>query len=1213
MKPEQMKILLFLITILIGLPLLATSGNDANSPVKLVNLKVENVSHPIGMDVNQPRFSWQMKTDANKRDYKQIAYRIEVKDENGNTAWNSGKVTTGEATNIYYKGESLRPTTRYNWTVTVWDQTNKPLTSESYFETGFLNPDMSAWNGAQWIGGGDDDLVLYSDYLSVYRLKYTVQIDKKSSSSKASFVFGANDPRLMDRNKNLFEVQNSPDESYILLTLDISPLSTNPLEQARMDIYRVGYHPDDKKDVPFMSFNIPTALINNDNKYQPHNIELEMVYGLFDIYIDGMAAQNKITATDKPGASPFTDGKIHNLNPVGVGGDYLSFPMVAEIGFSMDKGQTAYFSGIEVANFRSPSNALFTENVGNGIFSVSGQQGLQVDDNRYKIGGQATPVIVVADPSRNAAPMLRTTFESPKPEIAKARLYVTARGIYEVYLNGQRIGNDYFNPGLSQYNKTHFYQTYDVTSMINSGKNALGAILSEGWWSGSSTFVGHMWNFFGDRQALLAKLVITYNDGTEKIITTQPDSWQYYNEGPIRYGSFFQGEVYDATREQAINGWNTTQFDDKAWKKAVAQQSEGLHYTNEFDVSLGMVTLNSDDKPQFVGTTGENPQVVDVMTAQNVKEVRKGVFVYDMGQNMVGVPEISVNGKAGDRVTVRYAEILYPDLPDYRQKKGMIMIENLRGALVQDIYVLKGGPEVIQPRFTSHGYRYVEITGIDQALPVSAVKGKVISSIHERTSEYTSSDPLVNRLWQNIVWSSLGNFLSIPTDCPQRNERMGWSGDISVFSKTATYIGNLNQFLDRHLLAMRNTQRSDGRYPDIAPLGGGFGGVLWGSAGITVPWEVYCQYNDVEALRKHYDSMKAYMAYVKTTLDPNTNITKDGMLGDWLSPVNDQNDNSLLFESYYIYELEIMGKVAAILGHNEDADAYKTIREDRKAMFNQKYIDPQTRKTIFSGFVPDNIFGTPYDPADFRKGKIQDTQVSYAVPLALNVINDEYKSDFARNFAQTLTRKNVDDLGNTLPEYSLTTGFIGTAWISNALSENGYDAEAYRLLLNRNYPSWLYPVEQGATTIWERLNSFTVENGFGGNNSMNSFNHYSFGAIGSWMINHSLGIQRDDAFPGFKHFILKPVADPDATLTYAAGHYDSPYGRIASKWIYSDNKDRITYEFDIPANTSATLYLPAKGQINLSDDNTGVIEKGADNNYRIYELSSGMYKFEIGL
>lgn len=1181
---------------LVVLPYLARA-----TEVEIQHLKVENLVEPLGLDVATPRFSWQMAVDDHSRGYEQKAYRITVTDEKQQPVWDSGRVESGRSVFINYEGNPLKATTRYSWTVSVWDQTGKVSAAGSWFETGLMNPSLMAWNGAKWIGGSDDDLILYSDYQLTFVVGYTLQLDQKSKSSKASFVLGANDPRLMDRYKNIYGLSNGENESYIAFSLDISPIITDKSALAKMKVYRVGYHADDKADTPLFSFDIPQALINESNMYQPHSVRLEVVSGLFDIFIDGTSESNKITTHNDPGGR-FNAGKSFNLNPLGKGGDFIAFPALAHIGFATEAGQTACFGNLTIGNFRNPSHTLFEEKAGagyDGIFAGYAGKGVEVVNGNYKTGGKHA-VFAVANPSRNGVPMLRKTFTADRT-LKKARLYVTSRGIYEICINGKRVGEDYFNSGLSQYNKTHFYQTYNVTSLVKQGQNAIGAMLGEGWWSGPSTFVIAMWNFFGDRQALMAKLVLTYEDGTEHVIATN-NTWKFYNDGPVRLGSFFQGEVYDATKEMAVKGWDTPGFDDRNWSAATEQHEDGVAKTDKFHLVGSFTPLNGYDRVQYTGWPGENPQVVRELTAQHVKEVRKGVFVYDMGQNMVGVPEIKVNGKAGDQVVVRYAEVCYPDFPEYAGQNDLIMTENLRAAFVQDIYTLKGRNDVIAPRFTFHGYRYVEIRGIDHALPLENVKGKVISSMHHITADYHTSNQSVNRLWQNIVWSSYGNFISIPTDCPQRNERMGWSGDFSIFAKTATYVGGLNAFFDRHLLALRDTQREDGRYADVAPLGGGFGGVLWGSVGIVAPWEMYCQYGDSVGLARHYESMKRYMQYFADSIDPETNVTTDGTLGDWLSPVNGKNDNSLLFESYYIHELEIMSKAATVLGYEKDAKHYEALRKERVAHFHRTWLDDQQR-TICSGIVP-ATFGKKLDPADYAKGKRMDTQVSYAVPLALGVINDAHRQSFAKNFVETVRRQDTDDSGVLRPAYSLLTGFIGTACISNALTENGYNADAYRLLLNNQYPSWLYPVENGATTIWERLNSYTAENGFGGNNGMNSFNHYSFGAVGAWMINHSAGIQRDENSPGFKHFIIAPQPDPDAVLKYAEGYYHSPYGRIYSKWAYNDAASEITYTVVIPANTSATFRFPANGAVTVSDK-TGITVL----EHHTFELVSGTYQF----
>lgn len=1082
---------------------------------------------------------------------------------------------------------------------------------------------MSGWDGAGWIGGTGEDQVLFSHYLSVFRLEYQLALDAASGSTKAAFVFGGNDARLMDKDLNIQGVKNGRNESYIAFELDISTVRPDG-GLAKFNIYRVGYHPDDRADVPFKSIDIPPDRINEWNKYNQHHFYVDSNFGIFQVYLNGHEAENKISVDD-----PTTGfgARGMNLNPVGRGNDFISFPMLADVGFRLPAGQRAHFSGLQIRHFRYPSNPILQEapartGTYQGIFKdqlLAQGSGLSITDGNFVLDGGSSGALILVDPSRNAAPMLRTEFALADKTVRKARLYVTARGIYEMYLNGERVGADYFNPGLTQYNKHHLYQTYDVTSMLKTGAaNALGAWLGEGWWSGNITYSGDNWNYFGDRQSLLAKLVVTYTDGSTKVITSNPRDWTIYADGPIRYGSFFQGEVYDATREAAIKGWSEAGFDDNNWPAAVEVPLEGNSYQGDFTDARGNTTHFGYEDQQIVGQIGQNAGIVKTLTAQSVDEVRPGVFVYDMGQNMVGVPNIVIrNGKRGDVIHLRYAEMRYPDLPEYGSNVGMVMMENIRAANTTDRYTLKGGDEVIQPRFTFHGYRYLELTGIDQALPLTDVKGQVISSVPELSSSFESANELVNKLWQNISWSMRGNFLSIPTDTPARNERMGWSGDINVFSRAATYLGPVNQFLRRHLLAMRDIQREDGRFTDVAPVGGGFGGTLWGSAGIIVAWETYQQYGDPAILHEHYDAMKRYVDFLQRKIETESGVLNEGPLGDWLSPEGNKNDNTLLWTAYYAYDLEIMAKIAGRLGKKTDADDFRQRYAERKRFFNETYVDKNNHKTIKSG-VRTGFMGPPGEQqgeVKTDKGQLIDTQASYAIPLAFDLFDESHKAGALANLVATIQRKNTDDGGAERPEYSLMTGFIGTASLNQALSENGQDAIAYRLLQQQSYPSWLYSVVNGATTIWERLNSYTVENGFGGNNSMNSFNHYSFGAVAAWMYNYSLGIQRDPDHPGFKHFVLQPTPDPDGVMTWAKGHYDSMYGRIESSWKQSGKQT--TYQFTVPANTTATLRLPATSARQVKESSkklkkaSGIRLLGQEGDRLLLELQSGSYEFVV--
>ncbi len=524
--------------------------------------------------------------------------------------------------------------------------------------------------------------------------------------------------------------------------------------------------------------------------------------------------------------------------------------MLCDMGFSAGPGQTATFRDVTVRHNRVPNSILFREDLAgttyNGLFAdaVTATSGFSVANGRYALSGGASGVFVVRDPSRNSMPMLRTTFKTSAKVIEAARLYVTARGIYEVFLNGKRVGNDYYNPGLTQYNVTHMYQTYDVTGMIKAGNNAWGAMLGEGWWSGLLSF-GNIWNHFGDRQSLLAKLVVTYKDGTSE---HRHDERPHVEVLQPRSGGLQQPGFRRGVRR--VQGSRGHRLDDGPLRRPAleargrrAARGHDVHGDGRRRARRPPATPFTFGKLSLVGQIGDNAGVFRTLTAKSVKEVRPRVYVYDMGQNLVGVPRISIaNGRAGGKITLRYSEMLYPDLKESGKNVGMIMTENYRAALSQDVYTMKSGPQAFQPRFTSHGYQYIEITGIDQPLPLAAVTGVAISSIRSLTADYKTSSEKVNRLWSNLVWSNVDNFLTIPTDCPQRNERMGWSGDINVFSRTATYVSNADQFLTRHMYAMRDVQAPTGRFTDVAPVGGGFGGVLWGSAGIVVPWETYLQY-----------------------------------------------------------------------------------------------------------------------------------------------------------------------------------------------------------------------------------------------------------------------------------------------------------------------------------------------------------------------------------
>lgn len=1110
--------------------------------LRLANPTVEYEREPMSINSPNPRLSWQLVSDKNGT--RQKAFRIVVTDETRREVWNSGRVNSDKSVNVVYEGEPLQPETRYQWTVTVWDSHSQSASCTSWFETAIAD-----WDDAKWIGGGAEAMPFYCQYLPVFQIGYSVMAYNKAQ--KVGFIYGANDMRLMDGNKNILGVANRQDQSYVKVEMSADSLR----------LYRVGYIPDDRSDRSLKSFAMPSGF----DITQRHDVKISSVSGSTVIEIDGKEI-----------------GKA-DINPVGRGGDYTAFPVVGHIGYDVGEGQWAMFDDVRVMNYRSPHNVLSRNRFG-------------------KITGRS-----IIRPAETGATMLRRDFRiTGKPR--KARLYVTARGIYDFYLNGLHVGNDFLNPGLTQYNKTHFFQTYDITGLLHEGDNAAGAVLNEGWWSGAISFEPANWNWFGDRQALLACIKIWYDDGRQQVIATAPGEWQMSNDGPVRYGSLFQGEVYDARRE--MDGWASAGFSADGWMPA---EEVRLEETVTDKPVSGWPLSNDYSQWRLLPQTGNPVRAFKILKALGMEEPREGVFLYDMGQNFAGVPSVTLRGlKSGQQVVMRFAEVKYPSMPQYGGNEGMAMLENIRAAMAQDIYIARGdSAETFTPRSTYHGYRYVEITGVSAPPALEGVCGIVLSSVDSFTAGYQSSDTLLNRFVDNVKYSTLSNVFSVPTDCPQRNERMGWSGDVSVFAPAMSYLFNACRFLNRHTAALRDTQEPDGAFPPIAPCGGGFGGPLWQSAGIVIPWQNYIQYGDTATMSENYQAMKRYIEMVLDKyIDPSdghfrgTGTWSD--LGDWLGPQNRKNDNTLLFDCYLAYELGLMSRIAGILGMKDDAEKFAGMRDRRVRFINDHYIDSLTGRTIGTGTGKRESTWTGF-VGPVPKGSPIDTHTSYAVPLALGVVDDAVRGLVSGNLAKAVARPSEGDDGRIYPAYSLMTGFVGTPWISYALSGNGYTDEAYRLLTNTRYPSWLYPVTQGATTIWERLDSYTHEKGFGRNNSMNSFNHYAFGCVFDWLMQCSAGISRDIQSPGFKHFFLCPVADRTGHLSHAHAYYDSMYGRIESGW--ETDGSRTSYTFTIPANTTATLTLPVRSGERVSRCSKGiqpiVTAEGV-----VCELGSGTYTVE---
>jgi alpha-L-rhamnosidase len=740
---------------------------------------------------------------------------------------------------------------------------------------------------------------------------------------------------------------------------------------------------------------------------------------------------------------------------------------------------------------------------------------------------------------------LRKDFTLGK-SIARARLYATALGLYELHLNGQRVGDHVFAPDWTDYNKRVRYQVYDVTSMVQPGANALGGLVGNGW------YCGHIGNggfqAWGKVPALFAQLEVTYTDGTVDRFVTDA-SWKMH-AGPILSSDFMKGENYDARKE--IEGWDMPGLDVSNWS-AAAERPEAPRALN------GQV-----DQP--VRQTGE-------LRPKSIKETAPGYWTYDMGQNMVGFVRLKISAPAGTKITLRHAEMLNPD--------GTIYTKNLRGAPSIDTYICKGGGlEVWQPHFTFHGFRYVELSGLSQPPAGDAVTGIVVGTDYRHTGEFSCSDPAVNQLQSNIQWGMRGNYLSVPTDCPQRDERMGWMGDAEVFVRTATYNGDVEAFFTKWLVDVDDAQKPDGEFTDVSPSpegkGHGNGGVpAWGDAGVICPWTIYLMYGDTGILEQHLPAMKRWVDWCQahsTGLIRDRNRGSD--YGDWLAQ-GEKTSKELIGTAFFAYSTSLVAKACRAVGDTAGADKYQALFEQIKAAFDQRYVKPD---------------GHLEDP----------TQCGYCLALRFNLMPEDLRVKAGQYLA--------DDVASHKDH--LTTGFVGVSHLLPVLcSENQLDT-AYRVFLQDTFPGWLFSVKQGATTIWERWDGWTPEKGFQ-NPGMNSFNHYSLGSCGEWMFDTVAGIGVDVDQPGFKHIIIHPR--PGGDLTQAEGSFDSIRGNIATKWTLKNGTFSLIAT--IPVNTTATIELPNNQAASVREGGKSVAdspeikpEPGGDGNAR-FLVGSGVYNF----
>jgi alpha-L-rhamnosidase len=736
-----------------------------------------------------------------------------------------------------------------------------------------------------------------------------------------------------------------------------------------------------------------------------------------------------------------------------------------------------------------------------------------------------TPDLEEDEKADNPSPLLRKEFKLEK-EVKKARLYITSKGLYLASINGKPVTDNIFTPGWTSYNKRLQYQVYDVTGLLSQGRNAAGVMMGDGWYRGRFGFGKERRNIYGSKLALLYQLEIEFTDGEKKIISSD-NTWKSI-AGPVRMSNIYDGETYDANYE--IPGWDTPEYNDKNWQgvKTVAYPLKNI-----------------------VSTTG-----VPVKRIEELKPVDKFItpdneMVFDFGQNLVGRVRISLKGNKDDTITIFHAEVL--------DSSGNFYTDNLRSAKEKVEYIFKDNKETVyEPYFTFQGFRYIKIENFPGEINNENIIAVVIHSDMEQTGHFECSDSLVNKLQSNIKWGQKGNFLDVPTDCPQRDERMGWTGDAQAFSSTAMFNFNTAAFYTKWLKDLTADQLENGSVPFVIPaVFQGAGSTGWGDVATILPYTMYIKYGDKRILEQQYQSMRNWVEYLHE-LAGHDLIVNDGFhYGDWLFFINPYywndkpgyTDVDFIATAFFAYSTKIMANTARIIGNKEDMEKYNLLFDSIKADFINEFMTPSGRLSSHS-------------------------QTAYTLALYIGLVPEDLKEKEVNYLVENIRKR----------YYHLSTGFLGTPFLCHVLSQNGRTDVAYKLLLQNTYPSWLYPVTKGATTIWERWDGIKPDDSFQ-TPAMNSFNHYAYGAIGDWMYCVVAGIKPDINKPGYKHIIIKP--EPDTLLTYAGARYESLYGAIESYW--QTDEDSINMSVTIPSNTTATIYLP------YSD--------------KKYEVGSGKYEY----
>ncbi|MBC8096759.1 MAG: glycoside hydrolase family 78 protein [Akkermansiaceae bacterium] len=1135
-------------------------GEKTQGALQPVNLRCAQRVYPLGIGEVTPRLSWQLQSTGQGRGETQSAYQIKVGSTSGAAdLWDSGKVTNSATVDVLYAGQPLTSGQNCFWQVRVYDGSNNvsAWSATAQWSMGLLSP--TNWT-AQWIG---------------YDAAYSPTPQQAADST-------------------LFN------------TAGLSWIS----------------HPGQLPQAGVHQSSLRKKIILPSGQTITNAVVALYADNYCTVFVNGQPMTNSAMRWD-------ATARINVTSWLHAGTNVLALSAT-----NSDAQQPATVIGRLVVQFASGSVSNFPVDSSwkSAQWPAAGWTETNFNDSAWATpasGGTPWGTPALNDSARVPAPYLRKNF-TVNQTVTRATVYVTALGVYELHLNGQKVGNDVLTPGWTQFTKRVYYQTYDVTGLVQGGSNTIGAILGDGWYASNLAFKGQRLNY-GGTPRFLAQLVLQLSDGSTQTVVSD-GSWKA-SYGPIRFSDLLIGEEYDARKE--MPGWDTTNFNDSAWSPVLTGLSATTGgYTNVTTLVTGLVTNNQLNFLASNGNLGGDPaygvvkilqinftlggtnrtltfgenatvqiggggqpltiiqalygnasafpglgglqvqaavtepaRIVQTLAATNLTVPKPGCYTFDLGQNMVGWVRLNVSGNVGDRITVRHGEMLNPD--------GTVYTANLRGANATDFFILgTNGTSVFEPRFTFHGFRYVEVRGLTVAPTLSSVTGMVVQSDMPLTGDFACSSPLVNQLFRNIIWGQKGNYLETPTDCPQRDERMGWTGDTQFFVPTAAYNFDVQSFFRRHLVTLcEDSQYANGSFAYVAPdLGTGSGGTAWGDAGWICPYNMYLAYGDTNVIADHYAAMKRCGEFDAAHASNFIIASLPGDLGDWVN-LGGGASSTVMDTAYYAYYAQAMSEMAAAIGNTADAASYATLHSNIVAAYADLF----------------NADGS------FKDGS---SQTGYALAFSLGLVPPGLRAQAAQKFADSLAQ-----FGN-----HLATGFIGTPRLLPGLHAAGRDDLAYQLLLEESYPSWLYQVNLGATTMWERWDGWTPGGGFQ-TIGMNSFNHYAFGAVGEYLYNAVGGIS--PASPGYKTIRIQPV--PGTGLTWARTSYNSTRGLISTAWTNTGS----TFNLDvvIPPNTTAQICLPTTSANASAITESGVPAAGSpgvtyvgfSNSHAIYAVGSGRY------